>query len=84
MPAAQPVPEHDRAPDEQDGGEGGKRQSHGVILGRPDVDVAEEWAAHRRAEMWAGVLAGLELLGWGVVALAVLIGVLFAVVGVAR
>lgn len=49
------------------------------MTARPDIDTAAEWAAHKRAERVGFVLGFVALFGAGAVALAVLVGVLFAV-----
>lgn len=49
------------------------------MTARPDIDTAAEWLAHKRAERVGFVLDIAALFGAGAVALAVLLGVLFAV-----
>lgn len=49
------------------------------MTARPDIDTAAEWFAHKRAERVGFVISFVALFGAGVVALAVMVGVLFAV-----
>ena len=54
------------------------------MTARPDIDTAAEWLAHKRAERWAAVLTVADTLWWSVVVPSIVVGVMFAVFGVAR
>lgn len=52
------------------------------MTGRPDID--EEWAAHRRTEWWTVALTIAGVLSFCAASLAVVVLIMFAVVGFAR